>query len=607
MTIQKALITWEADNMLSEQQSSLELTLGNGWLAQTNNTATTQALAAALDGTKVLQLSATGAGNMSVWTTELDDVPVVSGLTISASGFSRTAVSARSTRLKIFFYDKNSNLLGTSLTGTSVADSTTVWTRITVTGTIPTFAAYARLVFEVISAGGAAELHYLDVVSLYVGALTSNFLYYTAAHVSAPDTGPTGLSLSGNMDLQAEIALPDWTPGTTTEVIGKFNATGNQRSYLLRVTTGGLLSFLWSNNGTAVNTINSTLAVPISNGEQLWVRVLFEASNGGNNIAKFYYSSDGETWTQLGTTVTTAGVATIFDSTALFTVGSQDGTTTGAMVGGRIYNARVYADLLMVDERANWSMESLALTATTVTDAYGNILTLNAPTNILSEWEVGTGDVFDFYSIERSDDTEGYLPIAAIDSMLVTSFDDWEGRRNTLASYRMRIILQDGSASAYTEIDTAESLLEFCGYQFTTNEDPTLNLEYFDEPDRVYGFPDPVEEWELYNRDYAVVYRGTENRGDVFTIDLWLYMSGTPTAYNVPTALTGRQAFAALKTLVQARVSYVCVLDQDGNRWLAALLMDGSKATRKEPSGKYLFPVRVRQTNILPSTPSVDP
>lgn len=215
---------------------------------------------------------------------------------------------------------------------------------------------------------------------------------------------------------------------------------------------------------------------------------------------------------------------------------------------------------------------------------------------------------FAAYQIERQDDpTEGYKLIARITSPAVTGFGDYEGRRNVEASYRMRQERLDGALSLYTDVDTAEPEFTQCGYQLTSNEDPSLNLEYLDQPDRVYEFPDPVQEWELFDRDFAVMFRQTEDRGTIFTINFWLYMGGTPVANNVPDNLRGFQAFTALRTLVRADLSYVCVLDQDGNKWFAALRMDTTKATRKMPGEKYLFPIRVRQVTTTPSTPDETP
>lgn len=219
-------------------------------------------------------------------------------------------------------------------------------------------------------------------------------------------------------------------------------------------------------------------------------------------------------------------------------------------------------------------------------------------------WCPDVTPTFAAYLIEREDDTAvGYQTIARITSPSVTGFDDYEGRRNTTANYRMRVEREDGAVSFYTDVETADPEFTQCGYQLTSNEDPSLNLEYMDSPDRVYEFPDPVQEWELYDRNFAVLFRESEDRGTIFTINFWLYMDGTPVSNNVPDGIKGFQAFTALRTLVRADLSYVCVLDQDGNKWFAALRMDGQKATRKEPGGKYLFPIRVRQVTTTPSTP----
>ncbi|HYH49645.1 MAG TPA: hypothetical protein VEG38_08860, partial [Acidimicrobiia bacterium] len=75
-----------------------------------------------------------------------------------------------------------------------------------------------------------------------------------------------------------------------------------------------------------------------ANGEVHWVRAVLDVNNeaSGNDVF-FYTSEDGETWTQLGNTVTTAGVTSIFDSTSAVEIGSRFGGTVGALAGSVYY------------------------------------------------------------------------------------------------------------------------------------------------------------------------------------------------------------------------------------------------------------------------------
>jgi hypothetical protein len=71
------------------------------------------------------------------------------------------------------------------------------------------------------------------------------------------------------------------------------------------------------------------------------VRATHDVDNGASgNDVKFYTSSDGSTWTQLGSTVTSVGVTSIFNGSAPLVVsGHNDGTTFP--FNGRIYYAEL--------------------------------------------------------------------------------------------------------------------------------------------------------------------------------------------------------------------------------------------------------------------------
>jgi hypothetical protein len=113
----------------------------------------------------------------------------------------------------------------------------------------------------------------------------------------------------------------------------------------------------------------------------LWVRVTLTVNNGASgNDSNFYTSTDGTTWTQLGTTVTTAGVTSIFASTSIVEVGSVNAGALGP-VSGRVYRAQVLngingTTVLDVDCDAITSGSATSFTATT-----GQTVTINRATS----------------------------------------------------------------------------------------------------------------------------------------------------------------------------------------------------------------------------------
>jgi len=163
-------------------------------------------------------------------------------------------------------------------------------------------------------------------------------------YASAPDSAAT--SIVGDLVLVAYAAPNDWTPAANQLFLSKYNTTsGNHRSYWLRHMTTGALNFAWSPDGASATSINSTATIAAADFSPLWVAVAFDVNNGaGGNDCRFYTSPDGVTWTQLGTTVTTAGVASIFDGPATVNVGANDAGAFGNFTG-LIYRTQIYSGI----------------------------------------------------------------------------------------------------------------------------------------------------------------------------------------------------------------------------------------------------------------------
>lgn len=129
-------------------------------------------------------------------------------------------------------------------------------------------------------------------------------------------------SITGDTDIRVRARPTSWTSGTQT-FSSKWTATTGGRGYLFRINPTGTLSWAWSADGAAtVATVASTAPVPFANGTDGWVRVAFDVDNGAaGNTVTFYTSVDGTTWTQLGTPVITAGITSVFNSSAPYQAG----------------------------------------------------------------------------------------------------------------------------------------------------------------------------------------------------------------------------------------------------------------------------------------------
>lgn len=165
---------------------------------------------------------------------------------------------------------------------------------------------------------------------VYLPGANSNYL-------SVPDSA--ALDITGDLDLRVWCALDDWTPAAIQILIGKREV--NQIAYQMAIDTTGNVRLLWSTNGTVGILATSTAATGVADGTAKWVRATLDVDNGAAGYSvQFFLSDNGTSWTQLGTTVTVAGVTSIFASTANLNVGARN--SGGAEpAAGKFYRAQV--------------------------------------------------------------------------------------------------------------------------------------------------------------------------------------------------------------------------------------------------------------------------
>jgi hypothetical protein len=139
---------------------------------------------------------------------------------------------------------------------------------------------------------------------------------------------------------------PDAWTGTVQAIVGKYDTASNQRGVYLWLSTDGKLNLTWSADGITPTTATSTAAVPFTTGQTGWVRAQHDVDNGaaGNNV-QFYTGTDGTNYTQLGGTVTTAGVTSHFASTADWSIGTRSLTSPIDFLTGRVYEVRIQSGL----------------------------------------------------------------------------------------------------------------------------------------------------------------------------------------------------------------------------------------------------------------------
>lgn len=157
-------------------------------------------------------------------------------------------------------------------------------------------------------------------------------------NASTPDAA--ALDVVGDIDIRAKAALDDWSPAVEPAFVGKFGAIGF-RSYELNQRVNDKLRMQWSEDGSAALNKFSTVVTGITDGETKWVRGTLDVDNGASgHDVEFFLSDDGSDWSQLGTTITTAGVTSIFASTQLVRVGADSAGNSKKLVG-KVYRALI--------------------------------------------------------------------------------------------------------------------------------------------------------------------------------------------------------------------------------------------------------------------------
>lgn len=176
------------------------------------------------------------------------------------------------------------------------------------------------------------------------------YIYMNDANDSLTVPDAANLDIVGDLVLFADVALTNWVSGGAEQaLISKWEASG-QFSYSLRVSATGAAVFHWSNNGTTDNSATSSVIIPVAAaGGRISIAATIDVDNGatGRDVKFWTKATTGPygTWTQLGTTVTTATVTSIFSSTSLVRIG-----TTGAggiPAGGKFYGCGVTGGLVI--------------------------------------------------------------------------------------------------------------------------------------------------------------------------------------------------------------------------------------------------------------------
>ncbi|MFF2331859.1 MULTISPECIES: hypothetical protein [unclassified Streptomyces] len=210
-----------------------------------------------------------------------------------------------------------------------------------------------------------------------------------AATATTPDTA--ALDITGDIDVRIEAEL-DWNALQTQILIGKWDTTGNQRSWMLHMQQGNL-TFRWSPTGSASVFASATMpALP----RRCALRATLDVDNGaGGFTARLYWATSlAGPWTQVGGDLTGVGVTSLFNSTAPLSIAPNTLTITPPWLpaAGRVYRAEVRSG---IGGSAVAAPDFRALTEGTSSfaDSTGKTWTVNAPARVSDREYRFRGDI----------------------------------------------------------------------------------------------------------------------------------------------------------------------------------------------------------------------
>lgn len=200
--------------------------------------------------------------------------------------------------------------------------------------------------------------------------------------ITTPDN--PALDITGDLELIVKISADTWKPSAQKGLIGKYNSSTNQRSYLVTLETSGKLTFFRSSDGINTSLPNGTVfqttnAMPFTDGKPYWIKVVYDSDIGGTtHQALFYYAQDQNdvpiNWTVVPSTAAQSGTGPILSGSANLTLGAWE--SNSGLLAGKIYRAIVKNGIngtVVADfdaRRANYSQSTYA-------DVYGRVWTLN--------------------------------------------------------------------------------------------------------------------------------------------------------------------------------------------------------------------------------------
>lgn len=213
-----------------------------------------------------------------------------------------------------------------------------------------------------------------------------------------------------------------------------------------------------------------------------------------------------------------------------------------------------------------------------------------------------------YTELQRMDTITDWQTIMKAYHQNIASFNDYEARVAVLSSYRIRYVNVYGFAgpwSATVTITITTPGVTVTGavenvWIFTTNalQNGSSNLAYClgweGEVSESFNFPEAAGQTyqTVYGRDFVTVFRPEERGGTNFARNLLVQAAAIS-----PETL---ENFVSLRNMAWADVPYICLRDEEGNRWFSNVSVPSGNVLRNRRL--YMAPV-----SIIEVTDTADP
>jgi hypothetical protein len=215
------------------------------------------------------------------------------------------------------------------------------------------------------------------------------------------------LTITGDIDIRAKVSLDNWTPSNYVYLAAS-DSNPSARAYAFYLQPGGAPGFFWSPDGTAANerAAGSTTVPSFANGSTQWLRVTRSASSG---VVTFYISSDGVSWSQLGSQLS-GPAGSMYAGTQPLSLGSY-GPGAFYFLTGDFYSAEVRSG---INGTIVASPDFTAASGSSFSDAEGNPWGTGGSASLLGGPPLSSGTTY-YYKVQAVDagGASGYSNMAS--------------------------------------------------------------------------------------------------------------------------------------------------------------------------------------------------